>query len=137
MSAHSLGKPGYPHLVKAAAQLPYDLTAPSQARSVLRGTLREWSLSELLDDAEIVVSELVANAVRYGGPPVTITLERTEGNGLIIAVRDGDPSGGPLPRTAAAGDTGGRGLQLVESLSRSWGCTADATGKVVWAELGA
>ena len=87
----------------------------------------------LYDDVELIVSELVTNAIRADSPTVRVALERVGGR-LAIRVSD-EATGWPEQRSAGVHDTGGRGLPLVSALSSSWGVTMAATGKVVWAEL--
>ncbi|HEU5267202.1 MAG TPA: ATP-binding protein [Jatrophihabitans sp.] len=87
----------------------------------------------LSDDLELVVSELVTNAVLAGTPTVAVSLslERTR---VVVRVRD-EASGWPQQRAATADDPGGRGLLLVAALSATWGVRLAETGKVVFAEL--
>ncbi len=120
--------------MKTSIVLPPDLTAPAHSRAHLRDCLPKWGLAHLLDDAELVTSELVANAVRHGATPVTLTVT-VSGGLLTIAVADADPHGTPIPRPADASATGGRGMAIVASMAQRWGCTQDVASKVVWAEL--
>lgn len=126
--------PGYPFAVKVSAALPDGLVAPSHARALVRQHLADWGLADHVDDAEIVVSELVANAVRHGARPVSLTLE-TSDRQLTIAVEDAAVLDIPVPREASASDSGGRGLHMIDALSRRWGFTQGERSKVVWAEL--
>jgi two-component sensor histidine kinase len=98
----------------------------------------------VLDDAQLLVSELVTNAVSYGGPPLVLRVHCDETAGLLVDVRDGTPA---LPQRTQATDQDehGRGLELVELLAESWGVRPDADpraegrpgadGKVVWFRL--
>ncbi|MFJ8693766.1 SpoIIE family protein phosphatase [Streptomyces roseolilacinus] len=106
--------------------------APSRARRLARRALARWGLEELNDSVELLVSEVVTNAVRYASRPVTLRLLRTET--LRCEVGDDSPQ---LPRQRRARDTDedGRGLFLVNRLARRWGATRLSTGKVVWFEL--
>lgn len=126
--------PGYPFAVKISASLPDSLGAPAEARALLRRTLAEWDLAALIDDAEIVASELVANALRHGATPVSMMLGVADGR-LTISVEDAAATRVPEPRTADAADTGGRGMHLINAVSEAWGCTSDGATKVVWAAL--
>ncbi len=106
--------------------------APGRARKLARRALSRWGLEELSDSMELLVSEVVTNAVRYAERPVTLRLLRTD----VLRCEVGDDSP-QLPRQRRARDTdeGGRGLFLVNRLARRWGATRLSTGKVVWFEL--
>ncbi|MFF7353227.1 ATP-binding SpoIIE family protein phosphatase [Streptomyces filipinensis] len=107
-------------------------SAPGQARRLARHALARWDLEELTDSVELLVSEVVTNAVRYASRPVTLRLLRTDV--LRCEVGDDVPQL-PRLRQARATDEGGRGLYLVNKLARRWGATRLSTGKVVWFEL--
>ncbi|MFI6205953.1 SpoIIE family protein phosphatase [Streptomyces sp. NPDC051041] len=107
--------------------------APGRARRLARRALERWGLEELSDSVELLVSEVVTNAVRYATRPVTLRLLRT--NVLRCEVGDDVPQL-PRLRQARATDEGGRGLLLVNKVARRWGATRLSTGKVVWFELG-
>ncbi|MEU9962419.1 SpoIIE family protein phosphatase [Streptomyces sp. NPDC050982] len=106
--------------------------APGRARRLARKALSRWGLEELTDSLELLVSEVVTNAVRYTSRPVTLRLLRTDV--LRCEVGDDVPQL-PRLRQARATDEGGRGLYLVNKLARRWGATRLSTGKVVWFEL--
>ncbi|MCM1973624.1 MULTISPECIES: SpoIIE family protein phosphatase [Streptomyces] len=106
--------------------------APGRARRLARRALSRWGLEELSDSVELLVSEVVTNAVRYASRPVTLRLLRTDV--LRCEVGDDVPQL-PRLRQARATDEGGRGLYLVNKLARRWGATRLSTGKVVWFEL--
>ncbi|MFJ8536516.1 SpoIIE family protein phosphatase [Streptomyces sp. NPDC093591] len=106
--------------------------APGRARRLARRALARWGLEELTDSVELLVSEVVTNAVRYASRPVTLRLLRTDV--LRCEVGDDVPQL-PRLRQARATDEGGRGLYLVNRLARRWGATRLSTGKVVWFEL--
>ncbi|MER5260031.1 ATP-binding SpoIIE family protein phosphatase [Streptomyces sp. NPDC002855] len=110
---------------------PEDAT-PARARRLARSALERWGLQELTDSLELLVSEVVTNAVRYASRPVTLRLLRTDV--LRCEVGDDVPQL-PRLRQARAMDEGGRGLYLVNKLARRWGATRLSTGKVVWFEL--
>ncbi|MFI7244312.1 SpoIIE family protein phosphatase [Streptomyces qinglanensis] len=103
-----------------------------QARRLARRALTRWGLEELSDSVELLVSEIVTNAVRYAERPITLRLLRTDT--LRCEVGDDVPQL-PRLRQARATDEGGRGLYLVNRLARRWGATRLSTGKVVWFEL--
>ncbi|WP_406725727.1 SpoIIE family protein phosphatase [Streptomyces sp. GD-15H] len=106
--------------------------APGRARRLARRALSRWGMEELTDSVELLVSEVVTNAVRYASRPVTLRLLRTDV--LRCEVGDDVPQL-PRLRQARATDEGGRGLYLVNRLARRWGATRLSTGKVVWFEL--
>lgn len=106
--------------------------APGRARRLARRALARWDLEELSDSVELLISEVVTNAVRYAERPVTLRLLRTD----VLRCEVGDDSP-QLPRQRRARDTDetGRGLFLVNRLARRWGATRLSTGKVVWFEI--
>ncbi|PVE12073.1 magnesium or manganese-dependent protein phosphatase [Streptomyces scopuliridis RB72] len=106
--------------------------APGRARRLARRALARWGMEELSDSVELLISEVVTNAVRYAERPVTLRLLRTD----VLRCEVGDDSP-QLPRQRRARDTdeGGRGLFLVNRLARRWGATRLSTGKVVWFEI--
>jgi anti-sigma regulatory factor (Ser/Thr protein kinase) len=81
---------------------------------------------------ELVVSELVTNAIRYGGGPIQLRLIRDDT--LICEVSDGSTTA-PHLRRARTFDEGGRGLFIVAQLAERWGSRQRADGKTIWAEL--
>lgn len=103
-----------------------------QARRLARRALARWDLHDLTDAVELLVSEVVTNAVRYAERPVTLRLLRTDV--LRCEVGDDVPQL-PRLRQARPSDEGGRGLYLVNRMARRWGATRLSTGKVVWFEL--
>ena len=114
--------------------LPPDVTAPGSARRAVRELLAAWRLPHLLEPVLLAVSELVTNAVRYGGAPVRLSLRRCT-TGVSIGVHDAASSrpGGPgLPHDDAEN---GRGLALVHAVADETGVRPDADGKVVWARF--
>ncbi|MFV5992540.1 SpoIIE family protein phosphatase [Streptomyces sp. NPDC056231] len=115
----------------ASWTLPDGPIAASEARHHVRDQLEGWELDDLAMTAELLVSELVGNAVRYGKRPIALRLLRAEG--LICEVSDGSLST-PRIRNAAETDEGGRGLQLVAALAHRWGARYTATGKCIWTE---
>jgi hypothetical protein len=111
--------------------LPADGTAAASARKYVSEQLGLWGLSEMADVTELVVSELVGNALRYGEGPGRLRLLYDDR--LMVEVSDTGPD---LPQIqhATLSDEGGRGLQLINMLCRSWGSCRTPDGKVVWAE---
>ncbi|WP_280695217.1 SpoIIE family protein phosphatase [Kitasatospora sp. GP82] len=125
------GRTGTP---TAGWTLPAEPTAVSRARRLVRGTLTEWSIEELTDTTELLVSELVTNSVRYASAPIGVRL--TLGDTLLVEISDPLPDP-PRERHAAEADEGGRGLELVRRLALRWGTRTEGMGKVVWFELAA
>ncbi|MET9356981.1 SpoIIE family protein phosphatase [Streptomyces sp. NPDC006617] len=103
---------------------------PATRRSVME-QLSEWGLDETAFVTELVVSELVTNAIRYGEPPIRLRLIRD--SALICEVSDAS-STSPHLRRAHAYDEGGRGLLLVAQLTQRWGSRQTVNGKTIWAE---
>ncbi|MEU3950928.1 SpoIIE family protein phosphatase [Streptomyces achromogenes] len=112
--------------------LPREPRSVGRAREYARDRLQSWDLEPLIDTTELLVSELVTNALRYGEGEIRLRLllDRT----LVCEVWD---SGLVQPRRRRARDTdeGGRGLQLVGLLSAAWGSRRTPRGKTVWFEL--
>nr|WP_225446755.1 SpoIIE family protein phosphatase [Streptacidiphilus sp. PB12-B1b] len=111
--------------------LTADPSAPSRARRLVRSTLTGWGVPDLSDVAELLVSELVTNAVRYSQAPIGLRLLKDRM--LLVEVSDPLPDP-PQQRQAARTDEGGRGLELVHSLADRWGTRVEGAGKVVWFE---
>ncbi|WP_405613214.1 SpoIIE family protein phosphatase [Streptomyces sp. NBC_01508] len=115
----------------ATWDVPHDATAVAKARKDACRQLDVWGLNDAAFVTELVVSELVTNAIRYGEAPIRLRLIRDRS--LIIEVSDGS-STAPHLRRARTSDEGGRGLLLVAQLTRSWGTRQTYTGKTIWAE---
>ena len=131
-----------PHVLVA---LP---SAAGCARRFLRAQLRQWRLDDLADVAELLVSELVANALAATGAPeparygdlhkaalsmVAVRLQ-TDGSAVIVEVWDSDPTPPAVPGEPADWEAGWP-LGVVASLSSRWGHRAEAGGKVIWCEI--
>ncbi|MGW6690908.1 SpoIIE family protein phosphatase [Streptomyces sp. NPDC054961] len=115
----------------AAWQLPADPARVGDIRASATRRLTDWGLEEVAFAVELMLSELVTNAIRYGTEPIQVRLihDRT----LICEVSDGS-STAPHLRRAATTDEGGRGLFLVAQLAQAWGTRYTPHGKVIWAE---
>ena len=118
-----------------AGDVSVDASAESvaQARRLVVDLLDSWGLSELCDDARLVVSELLTNAALHARPPIRMRLGRLPA-GVRLEVSDGSAE---LPLLIRAGTDvmTGRGWTLVEALCREWGVDPAGQGKVVWATL--
>ncbi|MCC9310557.1 SpoIIE family protein phosphatase [Kitasatospora sp. RB6PN24] len=111
---------------------PPEDSAAALARRLVRERLADWHLEDLGATAELVTSEFIGNALRYGNGPGRLRLLCADR--LVIELSDTGPD---LPQIqhATLSDEGGRGLQLVNMLCRRWGSCRTAAGKIVWAEL--
>jgi anti-sigma regulatory factor (Ser/Thr protein kinase) len=127
---------GDPPLV-ASKDLPSEVESPGIARNVTKATLMRWSLTNLYDDAAVVVSELVTNAIRYGLSPgashaLRLVLVRYERQ-LVCMVTDPGDAAPRMQEPDWVAETG-RGLHIIEAMSRAWGWTPLlGGGKAVWA----
>ncbi|MFC1411408.1 SpoIIE family protein phosphatase [Streptacidiphilus sp. N1-12] len=106
--------------------------AAGQARRLLRRTLGGWGLGHLADTAELLVSELISNSVRFASRPIGVRLLYTDT--LTCEVHD-DSHTLPVPRTAHHLNESGRGLSIISTLAQRWGTNRTDTGKIVWFEL--
>lgn len=116
----------------ASWTLPALPSAVRDARGRVREILDRWECAELSFSAELAVSELVTNALRYATGDIELRLLRD--HTLVCEVRD-DSDALPRARQASDEDEGGRGLQVVHRLAKRWGARPVARGKVVWCEL--
>ena len=114
----------------AQREFPVSREAPAQARDFLRSTMCAEHNAHVLEDAVLLVSELVTNSVLHGGPPVVVAVE-CDSTALRVRVRDGSPEL-PVPKSAGLDAEGGRGLDLVQSISADWGVEKTHDGKHVW-----
>ncbi|MFJ8719376.1 SpoIIE family protein phosphatase [Streptomyces violaceus] len=115
----------------ATWQIPAEPVQVERARKLVVEQLDAWGLTEATFVIELVVSELVTNAIRYGQPPIQLRLIRD--HTLICEVSDAS-STAPHLRRARAFDEGGRGLLLVAQLTQGWGTRQTTTGKTIWCE---
>lgn len=104
----------------------------SRVRRAGSAQLTAWGLGDVTFTAELILSELITNAIRYGTPPIRVRLLRDRT--LICEISDGS-STSPHLRYAATTDEGGRGLFLVAQYAERWGTRYTDRGKVIWAEL--
>ncbi|MGW0821067.1 sodium/proline symporter PutP [Streptomyces sp. NPDC002845] len=111
--------------------LPSDPAAVGHARALAGRQLAEWGMDELTFTTELIVSELVTNAIRHAAGPICLRLIRDRG--LICEVSDAS-STSPRLRHARTTDEGGRGLLIVAQLARRWGTRYTANGKIIWTE---
>jgi anti-sigma regulatory factor (Ser/Thr protein kinase) len=112
-------------------EVPTDPAAVGAVRAAVAERMGQWGLVEAVFVTELILSELVTNAIRYGGGPIRVRLLRDRS--LICEVSDGS-STSPHLRSAATTDEGGRGLFLVAQFADRWGTRYTSTGKVIWTE---
>ncbi|MFC8552374.1 SpoIIE family protein phosphatase, partial [Streptomyces sp. NPDC057273] len=112
--------------------VPPDPADVSRIRNAGAAQLTSWGLDGIAFTAELILSELITNAIRYGAEPIRVRLLRDRR--LICEISDGS-STAPHLRYAATTDEGGRGLFLVAQFAERWGTRYTQRGKVIWAEL--
>lgn len=119
---------------EAVLNLPCELASIAAAREFVRDRLVEWGVEAQVDDALVVASELVTNAIMHAESPCELRLWLSA-SAIRVEVLD-DGAGTPEPRTSSDTDEGGRGLHLIAALAAAWGIEQiPDDGKVVWAEL--
>jgi anti-sigma regulatory factor (Ser/Thr protein kinase) len=118
----------------ASLELPPDHTAAAHAREFVARTLRSWGCDGIVADAELLVSELVTNAILHARSTATVNIEREPE--LRVSVCDHSTA---VPRVRNYGPTAvtGRGMLLVDRISRRWGVDISGNGKCVWFEIDA
>jgi anti-sigma regulatory factor (Ser/Thr protein kinase) len=121
---------------ESSIDLPATPIAPRLARRHLTTLVEDWHLADKAADAQVVLSELVGNAVRHAGAfgLVRLQLRTHQASALYLAVLDGS-SQLPVLRAPDLASLGGRGLHLVQQLTARWGVDLLQAGKRVWAEL--
>jgi anti-sigma regulatory factor (Ser/Thr protein kinase) len=122
-----------------ARDLPAEVESPGIARNVTKATLGKWCLAELYEDAAVVVSELVTNALRYGlvsdvQRVLRLVLVRYESQ-FVCMVTDPADTAPTMQEPDYIAETG-RGLHIIEAMTRAWGWTPLlGGGKAVWASF--
>ena len=117
----------------AHLDVPLDRGAPAAARRAVTAVLAGWGFTDpdWLDSAAVVVSELVTNAVRHGGGCIELQLEAHDER-VVVSVADGSSV---VPRRRDPDDVGGRGIALIEAMSRGWTVQNYEGGKRVRVEM--
>jgi anti-sigma regulatory factor (Ser/Thr protein kinase)/anti-anti-sigma regulatory factor len=114
--------------------LPPTVDASTSARQLVRDACLAWDLPHLVDDVELVVTEIVSNAVRHVGGMMELMVTMRE-RYVHVSVRDGSPVKPVRVLPDLDSGEGGRGLILIDAVATGWGATEVADGKVVWATL--
>lgn len=117
--------------LEARRHLDRDSGSVAAARHWAADQARAWALDGIVDELQVVVSEMVTNAVLHAGTACTLTL-RLAPLSLTVEVTDGSPE---APQLRTDREIGGRGLQLVTAFTSAWGFEPTATGKTVWARM--
>jgi len=119
-----------------ALTIPLNPQSVPLARRWVRHTLGRWGLSDLVDAAAQIASELTTNAIKHADPDSSVVLLLMFAAGtLCLEVRDRDRQNLPLLRNPTATDIDGRGLIIVEAIADRWGVRVTSGGKTVWSEL--
>ncbi|MGW7539741.1 ATP-binding protein [Streptomyces sp. NPDC054770] len=117
----------------ASWPLRRELTSAGRARRLVTAQLSEWAVDGLADTAELLVSELVTNALRHTRGPLRLNLQLRDSR-LLCEVEDTE-SAGPARSTADPDAENGRGIELLDLLADAWGSVRTPTGKTMWFEL--
>jgi anti-sigma regulatory factor (Ser/Thr protein kinase) len=120
----------------AAQLLPADKTAPSVARALLRRASCARHNGPVVESAQLLVSEVVTNALLHGMPPIRVSVSCIEKVGMQVRVSDGSTVV-PVRRDPDVWSEFGRGLALLDLLSDTWGAEQSREGKEVWFRLNA
>lgn len=124
-----------PPLVRRHRDLPMDQAAAAAGRMLVRETCRDWLLpQDVCETAELVVNELVSNAVEHAHSSSRLTVTYT-GAAFRLSVRDYCPLPIPRPRPIDIAARRGRGLHLVAALAQTWSVDRHPDGKTIWASL--
>lgn len=122
-----------PYPLPGGLHLAHDALSAGIARGHVRSVVAGWTRTERVQDALLLTTELVSNAIIHGWPDVILRAELADGERLRVEVFDSSPV---LPRVRAAWAGGGRGLTIVEDAADGWGVIPGADGgKTVWFEL--
>jgi serine/threonine-protein kinase RsbW len=120
-------------LPSASRRLPSSARASAAARALVRELAEGRLPASIVEDAELLTSELVSNAVRHAGDDPIDVRASVDGSTVTVVVRDRGPSFDP--DVVVQTDTGGWGLSIVEELSTDWGVVSNGHGNEVWFEI--
>lgn len=113
--------------------IEHALSGPAKARAAVSRCCDRLGLETVQDDMQLVVSEMVTNAIRHAMPPICLEIE-AGAEDVVVSVSDGSPAR-PAARPATDDAEGGRGMMLVDLLAADHGVRPDPPGKAVWARL--
>jgi serine/threonine-protein kinase RsbW len=126
--------------VARTIRVPWNAASVAEVRKAVVDDLNTHEVTAaVVDEAEIVVSELVSNAIRHARPLADGTLRvhwKVKAGVVEVEVTDGGSESTPRPAPRTIWAPSGRGLRIVRSLAHEWGVTEDRTGSTVWASLG-
>ena len=120
---------------RLTAEFPPSSSSPGAARRFAQSSLRGWGHQDRVDDAVLIVSELVTNSIEYSSSDTVCVDLACAGGNVYVAVSDTAANSLPVLRRPGQGTHAGRGLRIVSSSSTWWGVTAASSVKTVWAEL--
>jgi len=115
--------------------LPPQASSVREARRLVRRTALRHHPPEVAETAELLVSEIVTNALVHAAPPIAMAVHLID-DSLRVEVSDGSPYT-PVRRHYATTSGTGRGLMLLDEMADEWGVTPDRDGKLIWFRLGA
>ncbi len=131
---------GSPQSEKRTVRIPWTPAAAPRIRRTLVEDLASRKVpGEVVEEAEIVVSELVANAIRHAKPLADGAIRvhwKVKNNVVEVEVSDGGGPSIPRPAPPTTWAPGGRGLRIVRSLAHEWGVLEEPNGRTVWASVG-
>jgi anti-sigma regulatory factor (Ser/Thr protein kinase) len=119
--------------MEAQAAFPAELRSAAEARRFAERTLAAWGFEELVENARLLVSELIVNAVIHAHTGAGLCL-RSDGSVLRVEVTDGSTAA-PRQRPYSPTATTGRGLMILDAVSDDWGVDIGEDAKTVWFEL--
>ncbi len=139
-ASRSGGGPPPPATDRRTLRVPWaPSAAPKVRRAIVDDLTQRGVTPDVVGESEIVVSELVANAIRHARPLADGTIRvhwKVKNNVVEVEVTDGGGNTTPRPSPRTTWGPSGRGLRIVRSLAHEWGVVEEAHGYTVWASLG-